>query len=253
MLPLYFLTNLKMKKWISLCLGMLICSSNLFAAGPIVHAFLTERFFECFPKYDTFEKRAFMLGTLFPDIQYLGETPREHTHGPCPTLEEILHESSPFKAGVKFHVYVDHIREDFVADYKMYEKLGDMRPEQQQIIFLKLKLMEDEVVFPASHWQEWCDALLEINPEELNWGMDLSTIRKWHNLLTICFTNPPSTIMFLLSMSNASHFKIPQEEIANWSIVLKPTAESPTMQNFVDDLLDHFERRLWERAHARPS
>lgn len=215
------------------------------AAGPIVHAYLTQRFFEHHPKYTKQEQQSFMLGTLFPDIQYLGGASRHETH--CEhhvTLQEVLDEEAPFMAGMKFHSYVDWVREDFVREQKMYEQLGDICPEQQQIIFLKLKLMEDEVVFAAQDWREWCEVLQEIHSEELNWGVSLQTVRTWHNLLNVCFTNPPSTIIFLLSVTNISFLNIPSEAITQWSKVLKPTAQSSTIQRFVKAMLWHFEEKI---------
>lgn len=228
------------------CLLLVLTYANpIFSAGPIVHAYLTHRFFEHYPKYDIQEKHAFMVGTLFPDIQYMGEAGRECTH--CETrvsLEEVLNEPSPFMAGVKFHCYVDWVREDFVAMQKMYDQLGDLCPEQQQIIFLKLKLMEDEVVFTREDWTEWCRALKENYPEELNFGVTLPTVQKWHNILDVCFTNPPSTLIFLLSISNVSVLNIPSDSIIKWNKGLKPTANSVTVRHFVNALLAHFEIRM---------
>jgi hypothetical protein len=229
---------------------LLLCPCLLNAAGPIVHAYLTERFFEHYPKYDQQEKRIFMLGTLFPDIQYLGEASREETHEEEIALLDVLREPSPFVAGMKFHCYVDRVREEFVRRQKIYEDLGNADPEQQHIIFLKLKLMEDEVVFDCYNWQEWRDVLQEVHSEELNWGMGLTTVRKWHNLLNICLTNPPSTIIFLLSITNASFLNIPSSAISEWNRVLKSTAHSANIKKFVQEMLRHFEAEMEEMPYS---
>lgn len=238
-------SNIASRWTVFFALIFIIASSNqLAAAGPVVHAYLSQRFFEKFPKYDQEEKKAFMLGTLFPDIQYLGEAARNETHCDHVSLEEVLREPSPFTAGLKFHSYVDWVREDFVADQKMYHQLNESGNTHPHSLFLKLKLLEDEAVYYSYNWQEWCETLKEIHPQELEWGMKLETIRKWHNLLSVCFSNPPSTIIFLLSITNASYLNVPSNEIKHWREGLKPTAKSYKIQRFVRAMLIHFEAKM---------
>ena len=103
------------KKMVVIALIFLVLGLPLHAAGPITHAFLAELFFKQFPKYDSEEQKAFRLGTLFPDVRYLGTIPREETHFPEMTLEEVLEETNPFLAGMKFHSYVRKERVETVS------------------------------------------------------------------------------------------------------------------------------------------
>lgn len=228
--------------------ALLFFSLHCFGAGPVTHAYLTDRFFEYFPKYSDEEKRAFMLGSLFPDIQYIGDVTREETHSHCPsTLLDVLKEHSPFLAGVKFHCYVDHEREAFLHEQKIYDKLqGTISERDFRLIFLKLKLMEDEVIYSLENWQEWIDTLHKIHADELNWGVDCMTVRKWHNYLNVCFTNPPSTIIFLLSMTNANYLDIPSHEVSRWQDTLRNAAFNNQIRLFIKELTQHFENKMKE-------
>lgn len=211
------------------------------ASGPVSHAYLTYRFFEHFPKYTEEEKKAFMIGSLFADIRYLGEASRQKTHFDNITINDILKEKSPFMAGLKFHSWVDTVREEFVINYQMYHKLANLETAN---LFTFLKLAEDEVVFNTFDWQECCIWLKDIHPEELTWGMEEPTIRKWHNLVTFFFSNSPATALFMISATGGDFFNISSQEIAYWNKILKACAEGPTMQRYVFALNDHFESRL---------
>ena len=228
----------------------LFISSSLFAAGPITHAYLTDHLFVYFPKYSPEERKAFMVGTLFPDIQYLGESMREDTHWDQISLAEVLEEPSPFLAGVKFHSYVDWVREDFVRAKNMYDFLSDEPNCSPPSLFLKLKLIEDEVIYPFGNWKEWRQCLIEIRKEELEWGIDSTLVRKWHNLLDTCFANPPSTILFLLSITKANCLHISSEKVLEWNKVLKPKASSRQIQEFILALIMHFDTQFYEASRT---
>lgn len=208
------------------------------AAGPVEHAYLSYRFFEHFPKYNQEERKEFMIGTLFADIRYLGETTRKQTHYDTMSLEEVLNEKSPFMAGLKFHSWVDIVRENFVVQSKIYSQIADISIHHQ---FTFLKLAEDEAMYATMDWQECCDWLKEVRPEELNWQMDEKTIRKWHNLLTLFFTNTPSTVIFMVSATKNGFFDISSTELTYWNRILNVVGHSPRIKNYVIAMNNHFE------------
>ncbi len=236
-----------MKHWHQLTLAFLlggIFFTNFFveASGPISHAYLSKRFFEYYPKYTHEEKKAFMIGSLFPDIRYLGTTHREETHFENVTIQEILDEKSPFLAGMKFHSYVDIVRENCVIKDKVYEQLADISTKNMTTF---LKFVEDEIIYSQiSNWEDCVEMLSDIAADELQWGINDSTIRKWHNLLALFFSNPPSTVVFLLNLDSIGVLEFSKEEVAYWSRVLKPVAQNPKMQRYVKELLNHFETQL---------
>lgn len=233
-------------------MGLMLCYSGILsAAAPVTHAYLSERFFTYFSDYTEEEKRSFMLGTLFPDIQYLGEVSRHDTHWQHMSLEEVLEEPMPFMAGVKFHSYVDCVREEFVIDYQMYDKLAELVEHPQlQTLYLMLKLMEDEIVFEKQSWQEWFDSFQEIHEGELGRGISIPTIRKWHNLINVSLSNRPSAIIFLLNVANQGFLNISADEIAYWHKIYRSLVNSEVVQNYVEAMLEHFEEQFRREADA---
>lgn len=97
-------------------------------AGPITHLVLTQKVYERF--FSQKDRGAFVVGTSFPDIRYLGVIEREKTHRPRVTLKQVL-EAESFEAGVQFHVLVDVVRERFMKAYGMYELFDDNRYTSQ--------------------------------------------------------------------------------------------------------------------------
>lgn len=231
---------------------LFLFNAYLSAAAPITHAYLTERFFVYFPQYTEEERNAFMLGTLFPDIQYLGEVQRSHTHMET-SLDEILNEPSPFMAGVKFHSYVDIVREDFVVHWGAYDQLAALvEPQSTKCLCTMLKFIEDEYTFYMADWDPWRDQILNIHPEEYNWGISPKTIRKWHNILFVTFSHPPSSLLFLVGLTGSGFFGLTSAELAYWGKMLRFTAYDESMRIYVSAMLEHFENLFRERLSHGP-
>lgn len=210
-------------------------TSNLSAAAPVTHAYLSECFFQYYPQYSPEERKAFMVGTLFADIRYLGAASRQHTHFDNTTLQDVLNEKSPFLAGLKFHSYVDLERERFVIKQNIYNHIINISPLHETTF---LKFLEDEIVFYTYDWSKWVEALKNIYPEELSWGMDETAIRKWHNLLTLTLINPPSTLIFLASSTSLN---ILDNYPKHWNKIMSAALDSPEVKNFVQAMRDHFD------------
>lgn len=223
-----------------------ICAfSSASAAAPITHAYLTKIFFNYFPKYSQEEQQIFMVGTLFPDIQYLGEVSRGDTHWNYITLEEVLAEPSPFLAGAKFHSYVDWVREEFVVKNHIYDRLNELVGLQENhVLYFMLKAMEDEVLFYSDDWEPWTYQLQNILPEEKDWGISTATIYRWHSLIHACLSNPPSVLLILLNASKNGYLNISSTQISLWNKIFKQTTQSDLIQNYVNALVAHFEFQM---------
>ena len=215
-----------------------------YCAGPISHAYLSEKFFEYFPNYSQEEQQAFRAGTLFPDIRYLGVISRETTHFASVTLKEILDEESPFLAGMKFHSFVDLKREAFAVQANIYSLI--VVPHKAMF----LKLIEDEIIYSKRNWYEWNKALLNINAEEMDWNIDLNALQKWHYYLEICFLIPPSSIISFVKNTNTRVLfkEISEIELSTWNNTLSQLAHSSDMIKYVQNLLNHFDRLMHEEA-----
>ncbi len=226
-------------------LSLLLASIGLIlgceAAAPVTHAYFTKKLFEQYPKYSYEEQQAFMLGTLFPDIRHMVETAREETHYENVTLDEVLNESSPFIAGMKFHSYVDEQREAFVIEQKMYQKLAHLSDDH---LWTYLKLVEDEMLHDSYHWDDICLTLQTMAPEELQMPFTYAQVNKWHKMLTLIFVNPPSRMLNMFALCNQSFAGVSKNEIKDWNKTLSTTAESEVVQEYMKGLKNLFDQKI---------
>lgn len=210
-------------------------------AAPVTHAYFTKKLFEQYPKYSYEEQQAFMLGTLFPDIRHMVESAREETHYENMTLEDVLNESSPFMAGMKFHSYVDEQREAFVMEQKMYQKMAHLADDH---LWTYLKFVEDEILHDSYNWDDICLALQTTMPEELQMSFTEAQITKWHKMLTLVFVNPPSRMLNMFALCNQGFAGVSNTEIKAWNKTMSSTAESEVIQEYMKGLKALFEEKL---------
>ncbi|MFQ5730066.1 MAG: hypothetical protein ACE5GN_06870, partial [Waddliaceae bacterium] len=203
---------------------------QLQAAGPITHAFLTELFFKQFPKYDSEEQKAFRLGTLFPDVRYLGTISREETHFPEMSLEEVVEETNPFLAGMKFHSYVDIAREDFIVSGGYYKLISHLPIEHLDFF---LKLIEDEILFSSLEKKAWKQCLKKVVPEELLWNVEEKTVKKWHAILDYFFSYFPSTLAHYAYLNGKGYQDFSSEEVKHWDQNVKPMAHDEKVNHYL--------------------
>lgn len=73
----------------------------------ITHIVLAAKVFD--KTFSKFNKSDFFIGTVFPDIRYLGVVKRNKTHFSNMTLDLVLKAKTSFEAGFLFHSLVDII------------------------------------------------------------------------------------------------------------------------------------------------
>ncbi|MBU2592486.1 MAG: hypothetical protein ABH867_00265 [Patescibacteria group bacterium] len=161
-------------------------------ADEITHAVFAEKAFEAL--FGGKNKQEFFIGSLFPDIRYLGVIKRSETHFWNVTIDGILKEKSSFWSGVKFHSFVDRFRQDFIFNDPRVRDLGAGLGKKEHLrLHVALKLLEDELFYPRiDNWQEKVDFLAEILPEETSFGISPAMVKKWHLILQENFSAPPS-------------------------------------------------------------
>lgn len=237
----------KFLRFIFVLIALLAVSSPLAAAGPITHAYLAKQLFVHYPQYSDADKKAFMRGTLFPDIRYLGKVSRATTHFNNITLADVINEKSPFIAGMKYHSWVDIERNHYVESTNIKSKI----PESVDPILHHsyLKLVEEELVYKKMDWNDCCIYLYDISPEELDYGMDKEIILRWHGMLTLFFKSSPATALSMLSFFGGSTSFISREEASKWSTTLPISADDPLFINYVDAMLKQFEDKLSPTTH----
>lgn len=80
--------------------------------GPVTHIVLADKLFDRY--FSGKDRRAFYVGTLFPDIRYLGVIGREQTHLPVAGIAEVA-ENRAFRAGMLFHALTDKAKQVSMA------------------------------------------------------------------------------------------------------------------------------------------
>tara|TARA_R110002110_G_scaffold121431_2_gene297292 strand:+ start:125898 stop:126578 length:681 start_codon:yes stop_codon:yes gene_type:complete len=213
------------------------------AAGPIMHAYLGLKWLAVFaPDYDENAKREFILGTLFPDIRYIGNIPRSKTHLKNISLVNIAKEQSPFIQGMQFHSYVDNMRFYFLKHHAIQKNI-DKLPNKHKSIFIKL--IEDQILFEQQNsWHTIKKYLVDPCDGEKNFDLDIATLTKWHLGLTYYFSALPSTILSQISMFNKGILMLDAPTVNAWSISIKEYASDEAFNQYISDLVKYFDEKL---------
>ena len=203
------------------------------SAAPLTHLVLAKKFLEKTPyKLEEIQKRSFLLGTLFPDIRYLGEISRENTHPLGLTLNDICQSPTPFIAGMRLHAWIDEIREQFAVQCNVYALIEEIGGAHRATL---LKLVEDEILYEDNTFPLLLTGFAE---EELNFGIPLETVQKWHFFLKTYLRNRPSTLLQELSEKDLPLFNVPSPIIKEWSKQLPLLAQREDLKNYVKDLFE---------------
>lgn len=161
-------------------------------AAPIAHVFLAVQMLAG-PFKGFFNEKEFIVGTSFPDIQYLKVVNRAQTHVARVALEDIRREKDSFKAGLLFHSFVDEQREAYVVANKLYAKLSSFRFTTQS-----LKFAEDEILksfFDSKRYQSYFDTILA---GEKTYAIPQEQIKQWHLFLQDYFRGDSSGRDFVM-------------------------------------------------------
>lgn len=212
---------------------VLLFFSNLYGAGPITHLFLGEEYCRIFRIEDEDHKRDFLIGTSFPDIRYITYFPRERTHFNVQSLKEVGESSSYFIAGMKFHAWVDKVREEFVVASGIYEKVAPYGEGRKETL---LKFIEEEII--DYDGRKWRSIFGEVHEEEKAYASE-ELIQKWHTIILGALYARPSWPLWGYSWIKSQLFGISNQTLYNWSYLLSEYAKDPEFQGYVDDLLKH--------------
>lgn len=227
---------------IILVLGILllfVISKSVFAAAPVTHAVLAKKWMTIDEHYNDQERASFILGTLFPDIRYLGVIERNKTHEKNVTVDRLKANQNPFIAGMWLHAFVDMEREKYVVKHNIYQKIAHVPGQQYKAMFLKL--LEDEILFSKENWQDVRRYLTKLDPEEQKFEISDKDLDRWHKNQTRAFTFPPSVYLQQLVQANKGMANVPKETIDEWSKLLPKMSEEQEMQDYVNNLVKEFD------------
>ena len=164
---------------------------QLSASSSITHAYLAKVWIEQF-------EQKFLLGSLFPDIRYIADIPREKTHERGITIDDIKNAETSFLAGCKLHSFIDGNRWRFVQDSGIYSWL-EKKCQKDPLLslafpthkYILLCMLEDEVIkteFQAEFpYKELTTHFDEVYEEELIEGVTVEHVQDWHNFLKAYF------------------------------------------------------------------
>ena len=149
----------------------------------ITHAVYAERFLKLHPEY---QRREFFIGTLFPDIRYMANIPRDTTHSHNLTLEHVLAEPDSFRAGMLYHSLMDD------TWGQLFENYGILPYTSHTLsMYNALKSIEDDIRYNETDiWAEVTGYLADIISPELNFGVATATISHWHKIIAAEFMRP---------------------------------------------------------------
>jgi hypothetical protein len=226
-----------MKHFRFFALLLIFCTfSSLYSAMPIFHVYIAEKWMEAFEDYDEEEKRAFILGTLFPDIRYLQGVSREETHDCNVTLENLMQTTDPFLKGKKLHSFVDETRSNLLFASGFIDNLNV--PDQHKMTFIKI--LEDEILCSEKDWNYISEFLLKTDEKELPIKIPKEAIRKWHFILSKYFSSKPSVLLSQLSKANQGYLHIPADLVKIWSEILQILSQEEKVKEYVSIILEQF-------------
>ena len=149
-------------------------------AAPVGHIFCALALLNS-PSMQIVDKDAFLVGTSFPDIRYLGGISRTTTHFKGLEGKKLgSGGETSFEAGRRFHVLIDKKREIFMRKNDAYRFI-DEGPLKTQM----LKLVEDRILFERLS-EKFKPAVIfhRSYEEEYAYGVSAQSIEKWHDILS---------------------------------------------------------------------
>lgn len=215
--------------------------NSAYTAAPLTHLYLGDVFLK---HYHVEDRKAFLLGNIYPDIRYMSKISRTKTHKKNVTLEEIIHEKDSFKKGCLLHSYVDVLRESIVEKLHIYDMI---HPYDRGYKSKLLKFVEDEYLFQRCSTAEYVQMNAVPIIQEFQHNLQLLDLRKWHFYISGYLTIRPSTQMYLLSMATKEIFGIPSHIIFNWSSEIPILASDPYLIKYTKYMLDRIEKSFIPR------
>lgn len=210
----------------------------LFAAGPVTHLYLGEKYCEI---HQVEEAEDFIVGTLYPDIRYISRFPRHLTHPSITDIKQIKKAPTSFQSGLQFHAWVDIIREKFVVQSGIYKAIAEYA-EGHEATFLKF--LEEEILADLYDGRKWSVLFNATHEEERAFATE-EEIERWHVLLQYSMGYRPSWLIWGVSYFKDQLFGISNTTLYFWSYALVDLAQQPLFRSHVTSLLAYIESKLY--------
>ena len=156
-------------------------------ASQITHIPYGRKVKDLFLQGKEIDERKFYVGTVFPDIRYLGDIDRKKTHWENPQIGELDKIENDFELGMYVHSLVDIERNRVLKRLDIKGLIP-----QEPMVFQVLKIIEDMVVYPLiEDWDEIISYFDQVLAEELEY-VSKEEAFAWHQKLEKYFSQPPS-------------------------------------------------------------
>lgn len=231
-----------MKKLLSL-LFTFCFFANASCASPLFHLVVAEKWLASFENYDEVQTRAFLLGTLFPDIRYLGKIDRKLTHESGLSIAEIRQTESPFRKGMRVHTFVDDVRVKFIKNQEIMKHLDKIKGDK--ILFLKF--LEDEIVYYMHEENRSlyiCNFLNYIEPEELTFNVSSEIVQDWHTHNIFYFSQAPSEGFALLLSEDRTFGGMQKKTTEDCLNFILHYRDDELLKKYVNAMLEEFDNVL---------
>jgi hypothetical protein len=216
-------------------------SQSLSAASSLFHAMIAEKWIKAFENFNEEETRAFMIGTLFPDIRYLAGLPRSKTHLYHLSLEQIRAIKDPFLKGMRVHAFVDETREGYLKNNPIWDELRGYPGDA--ILFLKI--LEDELLYTTRerNTSSYISTYLQtVEQSELDFGIPLPLVREWHECLKLSFACRPSELFQRLATTHSKFSALSDNTILLVKTYLPKYRDNEKINHYLCSLFSEFER-----------
>jgi len=175
---------------------------------PATHILIAEKIFD--KHFYHLDRRAFLIGTSFPDIRYPAHVDRDRTHPVLKTIRE-MQAQTPFTAGMSFHSFVDHLWNQTMR--ANHVQLFSELPHDRAMIHA-MKVLQDRFLYEKSgNWDQISHLFQAILTEERAFGIGVEILQQWHAMLAHYLSKPPELSdleMLKFSLSDALVDKICQ-------------------------------------------
>ena len=186
---------------------------------PVTHILIAEAFYA--PYFSHLDHQQFIVGNSFPDIRYPAKVDRHLTHFGSVSLEE-LQSLTPFRAGVMFHSVVDGLWNEILL--RDNTELFAVIPHDK-IMIHTMKVLQDGYLYErGKDWEKISGYFSEIIPEELDYSIEGSMVRRWHQVLGNYLRKPPQIedlemLKASLSIEMVENIRIYTQKYANQPIL----------------------------------
>ena len=221
-------------------LSSFMCT-NSYAAAAGMHVVLANKWLEVQEKkYSDEDKAAFIVGTLFPDIRYLGTVKRSSTHEENINNKVIKNTKNMFIAGKRLHAFVDIEREIFAEKYGIYNHTPG-KTYKQKVKFLKL--LEDEIIWNKFNQLKTVEQLnYPLFVEEKNQNVSSLELMSWRMVLKYYFARKPSeTFLDSKTAIEKLSLRIAAKDLDDMLPTLRSLSLDPIFIDYTNSLVSHME------------